>query len=116
MRGSARAGGVSTAVRSRGGSDGTLRVGAWIAVALSVALLAIAFLTTPQVIVIVAPALVGGLAVIGWPHSRPALVVGALLIGATALYLLMGGIGWLYVPSLALIVRGILRPQPTVRL
>ena len=95
---------------------GLVRAGGWIAVALSVVLVAIAFVTTPQVVVIVAPALVGGLAVIGWPHSRRVLVVSGLLIGATALSLLIGGIGLLYVPSIAFVVRGIVRPQPTVRL
>src|SRR5262245_50425 len=94
---------------------GLVRAGGWIAVALSVVILALAFLTTPQVILIVAPALVGGLAVISWPYSRPVLVVGALLIGATAIYTLIGGIGLLYAPSLAFIVRGILRSQRTVR-
>jgi len=93
---------------------GLVRAGGWIAVALSVAILALAFLTTPQVILIVAPALFGGLAVISWPHSRPVLGVGALLIGATGIYSLFG-IGLLYVPSLAFIVPGILRPQRTAR-
>jgi hypothetical protein len=95
---------------------GFVRTAGWITVGLSVALLArILLINNPEAILIVAPALVGGLAVIRWPGSRPVLLVGTLLIGATATYSLIGGVGLLYVPSLVLIVRGILRPRRMVR-
>jgi hypothetical protein len=93
-----------------------VRVGGWIAVGLSLALLArVIVIDNPEAILVVAPALIGGLVVVSWPGSRWSLITGAVLIGATAIYSLIGGVGLLYVPSLVLIVRGILRPQRMVR-
>src|SRR5512132_1503972 len=89
--------------------------GGWIAIGLSLALVARVFLINNQeAIIVVAPALIGGIAVVTWPRRRWVLIASLGLVGATATYSLIGGIGLLYLPSLVLIVRGALRPQRTV--
>jgi hypothetical protein len=60
---------------------------------------------------VIAPALIGCVAVVAWPWKRSTLVVALVLIGATAVYSLIGWIGFLYLPSLVLIVRGVVRPR-----
>jgi hypothetical protein len=95
---------------------GFVKAAGWVAVGLSIALVArVLLIDNAEAILIVAPALIGGLAVVTWPRSRWVLVAAVLLIAATAIYSLIGGIGLLYIPSLVLIARGILRPQATVR-
>jgi hypothetical protein len=94
---------------------GIVKAGGWIAVGLSIALVArVLLIDNAEAILVVAPALIGGLAVVTWPGTRWVLIAAALLIGAIAIYSLIGGIGLLYLPSLVLIVRDTLRPQPTV--
>jgi hypothetical protein len=91
-----------------------VKAGGWIAVGLSIALVVrVLLIDNAEAILVVAPALIGGLAVVMWPGSRTVLIAAALLIAATAIYSLIGGISLLYVPSLVLIVRGSVRPQPT---
>jgi hypothetical protein len=65
----------------------------------------------PEAIITIAPALIGGVAVVAWPWRRSTLVVALVLIGATAVYSLIGWIGFLYLPSLVFIVRGLVRPR-----
>ena len=90
----------------------SVKIAGWIAVGVSLALVArVLVIENPEAIIIVAPALIGGVAVVAWPWRRSTLVVAFVLIGATALYSLIGWIGLLYVPSLVLIVRGVVRPR-----
>jgi hypothetical protein len=94
---------------------GLVRAGGWISIGLSLALVVrVLLIDNPEAIIVVAPALIGGTAVVRWPHRRWVLVAAVVLVGATATYSLIGGIGLLYLPSLVLIVRGALRSQRTV--
>jgi O-antigen ligase len=56
-------------------------------------------------LVILVPALVGGLLAI-WRPGRVVLFASALLTSLTAVVSLIGGVGYLYVPSIALFVWG----------
>jgi hypothetical protein len=90
----------------------SVKVAGWIAVGVSLVLIArVLLIDNPEAIIIVAPALIGGVAVVAWPRRRPILVVALVLIAATAGYSLIGWIGFLYLPSLVLIVRGLVRPR-----
>jgi hypothetical protein len=93
---------------------GLVRAGGWIAIGLSLALVIRVLLIHNPEAITVAPALIGGTAVVSWPHRRWVLVAAVVLVGATATYSLIGGIGLLYLPSLVLIARGAIRPQRTV--
>ena len=86
----------------------SVKIAGWIAVGVSVVLVArVLLIDNPEAIIIVVPALIGGVAVLAWPSKRSALVVALVLIGATAIYSLIGWIGLLYLPSLILILRGV---------
>jgi predicted branched-subunit amino acid permease len=94
---------------------GFVKAGGWIAIGLSLALVArVLLINNPEAIIVVAPAVIGGIAVVSWPRRRWVLIAALVLVGATATYSLVGGIGLLYIPSLVLIVRGALRPRRTV--
>jgi hypothetical protein len=90
----------------------SVRIAGWIAVGVSLVLVArVLQIDNPEAIIIIAPAFVGGVAVVAWPWRRSTLVVALVLIGATAAYSLIGWIGFLYLPSLVLIVRAVVRPR-----
>jgi hypothetical protein len=90
----------------------SVKIAGWIAVGVSLVLVArVLLIDNPEAIIIVAPALIGGVAVVAWPWRRSTLVVALVLIGATAVYSLIGWIGFLYLPSLVLIVRAVVRPR-----
>jgi hypothetical protein len=89
-----------------------VKIAGWIAVGVSVVLIArVLLIDSPEAIIIVAPALIGGVAVVAWPWRRSTLVVALVLIGATTVYSMIGWIGFLYLPSLVLIVQGVVRPR-----
>jgi hypothetical protein len=89
----------------------SVKIAGWIAVGVSLVLVArVLLIDNPEAIIIVAPALIGGVAVVAWPSRRSTLLVALVLIGATAVYSLIGWIGFLYLPSLVLIGRGVVRP------
>jgi hypothetical protein len=89
----------------------SVKIADWIAVGVSLVLVArVLQIDNPEAIIIIAPALIGGVAVVAWPWRRSTLLVALVMIGATAVYALIGWIGFLYVPSLVLIVRGVVRP------
>ena len=90
----------------------SVKIAGWIAVGVSLVLVArVLQIDNPEAIIIIAPALIGGVAVVAWPRRRSTLLVALVLIGATAVYSLIGWIGFLYLPSLVLIVRGVVRPR-----
>jgi hypothetical protein len=90
----------------------SVKIGGWIAVGVSLALVArVLLIDNPEGIIIVAPALIGGVVVVAWPRRQSTLVIALFLIGATSLYSLIGWVGLLYGPSLVLIVRGVVRPR-----
>jgi hypothetical protein len=90
----------------------SVKIAGWIAVGVSLLLVArLLLIGNPEAIIIVAPAFIGGVVVVAWPWRRSTLVVALVLIGATAVYSLIGWIGFLYLPSLVLIVRGVRRPR-----
>jgi hypothetical protein len=90
----------------------SVKIAGWIAIGVSLVLVArVLMIDNREAIIIVAPALIGGVAVVAWPSRRSSLVVALVLIGATAVYSLIGWIGFLYLPSLVLIVRGMVRPR-----
>jgi hypothetical protein len=90
----------------------SVKIAGWIAVGVSLVLVAgVLLINNPEAIIIVAPAIIGGVAVVAWPSKRSTLVVALVLIGATAIYSLIGWIGLLYLPSLILILRGVARPR-----
>jgi len=66
-----------------------------------------------EAIVIVAPALAGGLAGVGWPQKRIVLATAVILISVTAVLSLIGWIGLLYVPSLVLLIEAVIRRTST---
>jgi hypothetical protein len=93
---------------------GSVRAGGWIAIGLSLALVVrVVLINNPEAITVIAPAMIGGIAVVRWPPKRWVLIAALVLIGATATYSLFGGIGLLYIPSFVLIVGGALRPRRT---
>ena len=88
------------------------KIAGWIAIGVSLVLVArVLMIGNPEAIIIIAPALIGGVAIVAWPWRRSTLVVALVLIGATAVYSLIGWIGFLYLPSLVLILRGLFRPR-----
>ena len=90
----------------------SVKIAGWIAIGVSLVLVArVLMIGNPEAIIIIASALIGGVAVVAWPWRRSTLVVALILIGATAVYSLIGWIGFLYLPSLVLIVRGLVRPR-----
>jgi hypothetical protein len=90
----------------------SVKIAGWIAIGVSLVLVArVLMIGNPEAIIIIAPALIGGVAVVAWPWRRSTLVVALVLIGATAVYSLIGWIGFLYLPSLVLVVRGLFRPR-----
>lgn len=90
------------------------KVGAWIALALSIALVVrVIAIDNPEALVIVAPALVGALLALGWSQMRMVLLTALVLIGVTATFLLIGWIGLLYVPSMILIGLAAVRTSRT---
>ena len=90
------------------------KVGAWIALALSVALvLRVLAIDNTEAIVIVAPALVGALLALAWSQMRAVLLMALVLIGLTATLSLIGWIGLLYVPSMILIGLAAVRTSHT---
>jgi hypothetical protein len=92
----------------------SVRIAGWITVGISLVLVArVLLIDNPEAIIIIAPALIGGVAVVAWPWRRSTLLVALVMIGATAVYSLIGWIGFLYLPSLVLIVRGVVRPRRT---
>jgi hypothetical protein len=64
----------------------------------------------PGVFVVLAPALTGALLAI-WRQGRAILIVSALLTGATASVLLIGGVGLLYAPSIVMFAWGAISSQ-----
>jgi hypothetical protein len=89
-----------------------VKIAGWIAVGVSLVLVArVLLIDNPEAIIIIAPALIGGVAVVAWPWRRSTLVAALVLIGATAAYSLIGWIGFLYLPSLVLILPGVVRPR-----
>jgi hypothetical protein len=92
---------------------GVAKVGGWIALVLSVALVVrVVAIDNLEALVIVAPALIGAVMCIAWPLRRFVLGAAVLLIGITAILSLIGGIGFLYIPSIFLILRGVVRTVP----
>lgn len=90
------------------------KVGAWIALALSVGLvLRVTAIDNAEAIVIVAPALIGALLALAWSHMRAVLLTALVLIGVTASLSLIGWIGLLYVPSMILIGLAAVRTSHT---
>ena len=90
------------------------KVGAWIALALSVALvLRVIAIDNAEAIVIVAPSLVGALLVLAWSQLRAVLLMALVLIGVTATLSLIGWIGLLYVPPMMLIGLAAVRTSHT---
>lgn len=90
----------------------SVKIAGWIAVGVSLLLVTrVLLIGNPEAIIIVAPAFIGSVVVVAWPWRRSTLVVALVLIGATAVYSLIGWIGFLYLPSLFLIVRGVVRPR-----
>ena len=90
----------------------SVKIAGWIAVGVSLVLVArVLLIDNPETIIIVAPALTGGVAVVVWPRRRSTLIVALVSIGATAVYTLIGWVGFLYLPSLVLIVRAVVRPR-----
>jgi hypothetical protein len=90
----------------------SVKIAGWIAVGVSLVLVArVLQIDNPEAIVIIAPALIGGVVVVAWPWRRSTLLVALVMIGTTAAYSLIGWIGFLYLPSLVLIVRGVVRPR-----
>jgi hypothetical protein len=90
----------------------SVKIAGWIAVGVSLVLVArVLLIDNPEAIIIVVPSLLGGVAVVAWPWLRSTQVVALVLIGATAVYSLIGWIGFLYLPSLVLIARGVVRPR-----
>jgi hypothetical protein len=80
------------------------KLGAWIALALSIALvIRVIAIDNPEALVIVAPAFVGALLALGWSQARAVLLTALVLIGVTTILSLIGWIGLLYVPSIILI-------------
>lgn len=80
------------------------RVGARIALALSIALvIRVIAIDNPEALVIVAPAFVGALLAFGWSQTRAILLTALVLIGITTTLSLIGWLGLLYVPSMILI-------------
>ena len=88
----------------------SVRIAGWITVGISLVPVARVLLIDNPEAIIIAPALIGRVAVVAWPWKRSTLVVALVLIGATAVYLLIGSIGFLYLSSLVLIVRGVVHP------
>jgi hypothetical protein len=73
----------------------SVKIAGWIAIGVSLVLVArVLMIDNPEAIIIVAPALIGGVAVVAWPSRRSSLVVALVLIGATAVYSLIGWIGF----------------------
>jgi hypothetical protein len=73
------------------------KVGAWIALTMSIALVI-------RVIAIDNPeAFVGALLALGWSRTRTVLLTALVLIGGTTTLSLIGWVGLLYVPSMILI-------------
>jgi hypothetical protein len=63
------------------------RIAGWITVGISLMLVArVLLIDNPEAIIIIAPALIGGVAVVAWPWKRSTLVVALVLIGATAVF------------------------------
>jgi hypothetical protein len=92
---------------------GFAKVGGWIALVLSVALVVrVVAIDNLEALVIVAPALIGAVMCIAWPLRRFVLGAAVVLIGITATLSLIGGIGFLYIPSIFLILRGVVRTVP----
>ena len=90
----------------------SVKIAGWIAVGVSVVLIArVLLIDNPEAIIIVAPALIGGVAVVAWPWRRSTLVVALVLIGATHRLFDDRLDGFLYLPSLVLIVQGVVRPR-----
>jgi hypothetical protein len=82
------------------------RAAALISLALTtVLILRIIAIDKPGVFVVLAPALSGALLAI-WRQGRAILIASALLTGATASVLLIGGIGLFYAPSIVMFVSG----------
>jgi hypothetical protein len=82
------------------------RAAALISLALTtVLILRIIAIDKPGVFVVLAPALSGALLAI-WRQGRAILIASALLTGATASVLLIGGIGLFYAPSIVMFVWG----------
>ena len=80
------------------------KVGGWIALALSIALvIRVIAINNPEALVIVAPAFVGALLALGWSQTRTVLLTALALIGVTTTLSLIGWIGLLYVPPMILI-------------
>ena len=80
------------------------KIGAWIALALSMTLVArVIAIDNPEALFIVAPALVGALLAVAWSQSRVALLAALVFICVTATFSLIGWIGLLFVPSMVLI-------------
>ena len=69
---------------------GFVKAGGWIAIGLSLALVAhVILINNPEAIIVIAPALVGGIAVVSWPRRRWVLIAALVLVGATATYSLI---------------------------
>jgi hypothetical protein len=83
---------------------------ALIAVALSLALtgvlvVRIIAIDKPEVVVILIPALIGALLAI-WKPGRAVLLASAFLTATTAMVILLGGVGLLYLPSIVMFIWG----------
>jgi hypothetical protein len=82
------------------------RAAALLSLALTtVLILRIIAIGKPGVFVVLAPALSGALLAI-WRQGRAILIASALLTGATASVLLIGGVGLLYAPSIVMFAWG----------
>lgn len=93
---------------------GSAKVGGWIALVLTLALVArVVAIHNLAALVILVPALGGGLIGVAWPQRRPVLAAAVVLIAITAALSLIGGVGLLYAPSLILMGRSAIRVAPT---
>ena len=64
----------------------------------------------PGVVVILLPALAGGLLPL-WKHGRTVLIAATLLTAVTAVVSLIGGVGLLYFPSIVVFTWAVLSPS-----
>lgn len=75
------------------------KIGAWIALALSIALVVrVIAIDNPEALVIVAPALVGALLAVAWSERRVALLAALVFIGVTATFSLIGWMAYFSSP------------------
>jgi hypothetical protein len=68
----------------------------------------------PEVMIILISPIAGALVALWKPWRRWVIAMACVLTAATAVITLIGGVGLLYVPSIALYLWGFVRPSATV--